>query len=223
VSETTTVVPVLELAALDPDKREMLEKYFGQYGSEAIVVASNPDYVLWTDDLIQAQIGANEFGVRRVWTQLVFAYLASAGIITGEERDTASARLVGMGFAATPLDSSVLLEAVKLAEAVPWQRPLREAIEVFANPAADVRTLLGIFVDFAVKLYREPLLPENRCVVVCAILDVLWTNVAAREALRNIRRSISRLFGLNPVGESQFKECFDRWVKQKEGSIIVAV
>ena len=50
------------LAAVEASKRELLENLFGQYGAEALVLASDPDHVLWTDDLIQAHVAAQEFG-----------------------------------------------------------------------------------------------------------------------------------------------------------------
>ena len=43
-------------------------------GAEALVLASDPDHILWTDDLIQAHIAAQEYGVRRVWTGLANAF-----------------------------------------------------------------------------------------------------------------------------------------------------
>lgn len=49
------------LAALHPEKREALEKFFGPYGAESMMLASDPDNVFWTDDLIQAQTSAQEF------------------------------------------------------------------------------------------------------------------------------------------------------------------
>ena len=38
------------------------------------VLASDPDHILWTDDLIQAHLAAQEYGVRRVWTGLANAF-----------------------------------------------------------------------------------------------------------------------------------------------------
>jgi hypothetical protein len=67
------------LAAVEASKRAILENLFGQYGAEALVLASDPDHVLWTDDLIQAHVSAQEFGVRRVWTQLLLGTLGDAG------------------------------------------------------------------------------------------------------------------------------------------------
>jgi tetratricopeptide (TPR) repeat protein len=222
IKKDVQIVPVLELAALDPSKREPLVELVGQYGAESIVLASNPDYVLWSDDLIQAQIAAKEYGVRRAWTQLVISQLADAGLLTFKERDRASAQLVGMEFVATLFDSSTILEAVELSDGKAWRRPLKEVVKVFDNSKGDIRSLLGIFADFITKLYRETLLPETRCSVVGAFLDALWKNLQARKILLEIRKSSSRFFGLNAVGETQFNECFDRWVKHNENPILPA-
>ncbi len=213
------IVPVLELAALDPAKREILVKLLGQYGAESVVLSANPDYILWTDDLIQAQIAAKEYGVRRAWTQLIVNDLADVGLLTAEEKDKAAAQLVGMRFVSTLFDSSTILKAVELSDGKEWRQPLKEVIKVFADPKADIRGLLGIFVDFVVKLYRETLLPETRCSVVGAFLEVLSANLQARKALMELRKSAARFFGLNAVGETQFNDCFDRWVKNKENPI----
>jgi hypothetical protein len=213
------VVPVLELAALEPSKREVLVELLGQYGAETVVLASNPDYVLWTDDLIQAQIAAKEYGVRRAWTQLTINDLADAGLLTNKEKDKAAAQLVGMKFVSTLFDSSTMLEAVELSDGKAWRGPLKEVIRVFADPKADIRSLLGIFIDFVVKLYRETFLPETRCGLVGAFLEAFWGNLQARKILLELRKSTSRFFGLNAVGETQFNDCFDRWVKNKEHPI----
>jgi tetratricopeptide (TPR) repeat protein len=219
IRKNCQIIPVLELAAIDPKRREDLEKLFGKYGAESIILASNPDYVLWSDDLVQGQVAANEYGAHRVWTQLVIGNLAESGLLGSQERDTASARLIGMKFVATTFNSYTILEAITLTEGVTWKFPLKQIIEVFANPKGE-RPLLGIFVDFVAKLYRESFLPETRCGVMQAFLDALWKNPTARAVLVNIRKSSAQLFGLNAVGEKQFNECFDRWTKHRESFII---
>jgi len=211
VKKTVEIVPVMEFAALDPASREPLEKMFGQYGAESIMLASNPDSVLWTDDLIQAQIAANEFGAKRAWTQLVVEQTAQIGQITDAEKESATAALIGMEYTATSFDSSALLRAVDMSDAIPWRRPLKQFIEVFCKPNGDLQALLGIFVDFLAKLYREPHLPESRCKVATAILDALWRNVPLRLPLLRLRKASSQFFGLNPVGQAQFDQCFDQW------------
>jgi len=219
IRSSVKILPVVELAAIEPSKREVLVEFLGQYGAESVVLASNPDYILWTDDLVQAQIAVNEYGVRRAWTQLIVNDLAEAGLLTAEEKDKAAAQLVGMKFVSTLFDSSTILKSVELSDSKEWRQPLKEVIKVFADPKADIRSLLGIFVDFVVKLYRATLLPETRCSVVGAFLEALWANSQARKTLIELRKSTSRFFGLNAVGEAQFNECFDRWVNNKDNPI----
>src|SRR5207248_1015222 len=124
-----------------------LERVFGQYGAESVALASDPDHILWTDDLLQAQSSAQEFGVRRVWTQLVLGTLADAGLISSDDYSEASARLIGMEFVATSFDASALLTGFKLSGWSPQGRPAAQFVNVFSNPLGDLQQLFGIFVS----------------------------------------------------------------------------
>jgi hypothetical protein len=205
------IVPVMGLADLDPGVRETFEKILGQYGAETILLAARPDAVLWTDDLIQAEMAKNEFGVKRTWTEIVAELTAVAGQITDAERHKITASLIGMNYTATMFNSETLLKAVEMADAKPWRFPLKHFVEIFKKPTGNLQVLLGIFVDFMTKLYREPYLPEARCRVVRVLLDALWSNLPLRLALLRIRTNSVRFFGLNSVGQNQFDECFDQW------------
>lgn len=175
------IVPVLELAAIDPAKREPLEKMFGQYGTESIVLAASPDSVLWTDDLIQGELAKNEFGVKRAWTELVAEQTALAGQMTDAERERVVASLIGMEYSVTSFDSSAMLRAVEMSDATPWRTPLKQFIDIFQKPPGNLQGLLGMFVDFVVKLYREPQLPQTRCKVLTALLNAMWISAPDRQ------------------------------------------
>ncbi|HEY6254137.1 MAG TPA: hypothetical protein VI685_29635 [Candidatus Angelobacter sp.] len=205
------IVPVMALSAVDPAKREPLEEMFGQYGVETMVLAANPESVLWTDDLIQAEVAKNEFGVKRTWTQLIAEQTALAGQITDAEKERAVAALIGMEYSATSFDSAAMLRAVEMSDATPWRTPLKQFVDIFRKPIGNPQSLLAIFIDFVVKLYRESYLPETRCKVVVALLDAIWVNVHLRLALLHLRKVSTQFFGLNSVGQLQFQECFDKW------------
>jgi tetratricopeptide (TPR) repeat protein len=200
------------LAAVEPEKRELLINFFGSYGAESILLASDPDYVLWTDDLIQAQTAAQEFGTRRVWTQLVLGSLADAGLLTANEYSDASANLIGMEFAATHFDSSSMLAAFKLADWSVEKSPAAQIVKMFANPTTDLQVLLKIYIEFTFRLYREPVSPETRCLISQAFLDAFANKPQAMTLLRNLRSLSSRVFGVNELGRVQFDACFDRWL-----------
>jgi tetratricopeptide (TPR) repeat protein len=200
------------LAAVEPDKRESLVKFFGSYGAESVVLASDPGYVLWTDDLIQAQTAAQEFGSRRVWTQLVLGALTDAGLLMSDEYSEASASLIGMEFAATLFDSSSMLAALRLAGWSVEKSPAAQIVRIFSDTAADLQHLLRIYVQFTIRLYREPVSPEIRCSVTQTLLDTFASKHEAMTLLHSLRKISSRLFGVNEVGRVQFDACFDRWL-----------
>lgn len=203
------------LAALEPDKREAFEKFFGNYGAESIVLASDPELVLWTDDLVQAQTAQQEFGCRRVWTQLVLGALADAGLITIDEYSDASARLLAMGFGTTQFDSLTILAALRLAKWSPDTPPFTQIVKIFSDPTSQLPVLMRIFVEFLVRLYREPITPEMRCSATQQLLSALAIRGKAGQFLTSLRELSSRIFGLNEVGRNQFEECFDRWMRYR--------
>jgi transcription elongation GreA/GreB family factor len=205
------IVPVIELSTMEPSKREPFEKMFGQYGSESMLLARNTDAVLWTDDLIQAEIAKNEFGIKRTWSELVAEQSAISGALSSDERERVVASLIGMEYTSIFFDSTVLLKAIEMAEATPWKTPFKQFVEVFRKPTGNLQGLLGMFMDFIVKLYREPYLPETRCKIVSTLLDALWSTVPLRLALLRLRKASMQFVGLNTVGQQQFDACFDAW------------
>lgn len=212
-------VPVLELASYNSPKREIMEKSFGQYGLEAMILAAKPDHMLWTDDLVQAQLAITEFGARRVWTQTVLIFLAELGLLTPKERDRAAAKMVGMEYQTTFFDALAILEAVELTNSRPSESPLRNFVDEVASPKADMNVMFPILIELILQLYREDLSAETRDRVTVAFLDAIWKQSKVRSSLLNLRANTQRLFGFNLVGKQQFDDCFDRWHKLMENPI----
>jgi tetratricopeptide (TPR) repeat protein/transcription elongation GreA/GreB family factor len=220
IEQHCTIMPAEELAHLPATKREPFERLFGQYGVESMLLGARSDCVLWSDDLVQSHIGAVEFGTRRAWTQVILNFLADMQVVTPKERDAATAKLVGMDYRITFYDAPSLIEAVHLSEAQPWVQPLKTFVQQFSAPNVDLKAVIPILVEALVRLYREPLLPENRCRVATALLDAIWNNLPARRALLELRAKSALLFNLNPVGQALFNNCFDQWFRRMQNPII---
>jgi tetratricopeptide (TPR) repeat protein len=221
VGQTTAIRSAVALASVEPDKREALENFFGPYGAESIILAGEPTAILWTDDLIQAQIAAQEFGCHRVWTQLLLGYLAEAGLVTVQEYTEASAKLLGMEFVATQFDGNTMIAAFRLAGWSADERPAKQIVSLFSNPGADLQGLLRALVGFAIALYREPILGELKCAVTKVLLRALAQRPEAMPLLTSIRKASQQLFGLNEIGRAQFDKCFDSWLREGDKPLIV--
>jgi tetratricopeptide (TPR) repeat protein len=215
------IVSTMQLSAVEPERREPLEQMFGQYGAETMVLAAEPDSVLWTDDLIQGQLAKNEFGVKRAWTEVLVELATASGDLSKDERDRVIAGLIGMEYSATHFDTNALLKAIKITDQTPWRTPLKQFVRVFEKPTGNVQTLFAILVETIARLYREDHLAETKCRVVTAFLDALWENPHLRRNVLQIRRISESIFGLNVVGRQQFNACFDNWHRGKSEGLII--
>jgi hypothetical protein len=221
IEEHCETVSAEDLAFIEASRRERLEKGFGLYGVEAMLLGSKTDMLLWTDDLVQAQMAATEFGTKRVWTQLVITSLAESGLLTPKERDVAAAKLAYMSYSYTSYDVASLIEAVELSGGKPWDGPLKSFVQQFGAGDANLAVLFPILVGFIQQLYRESVLAETRCAVITAFLDALWGNTAARRTLLFLRATTARIFDLNYIGMKQFEECFDSWYGKLNSPLIL--
>ena len=219
IEKTIEIRKGTALAALAPEQRDTLEKLFGRYGAESLILASRPDHILWTDDLIQGHVSAQEFGTRRAWTQVVLGTLSDAGLLTAEEYSDASARLVGMQYVATLFDGSSALAAFRLAGWLPENYPAKQILKVLEEIPRE--NLIGLYGDLVQRLYREAFRAETKCRITFALLDAFAVKHGAESEFVLFKRALARVFGLNVIGAKQFNACFDRWVAGRFSRLVI--
>jgi tetratricopeptide (TPR) repeat protein len=208
------------VAAIESEKRESLHKLLGEYGTESICLAGTPERVLWTDDLVQAQLGAYEFGTRRVWTQFLLESLINGGVISLDDFHRASALLIGMNFISTVFNGDILVSSFKIADWRLHSFPVPQFKKVLLELPEEAR--LRLFIDSIRIVYSDPLLaPERRCLLVSLFVDVFSDQPQPEARLSRIKHLVVRMFGLNLLGADEFQRCFDRCVAQREKPLIL--
>lgn len=210
----TTIKPHLGLATVEETQRDTLIKFLGDYGTQTMMIAVEPDTVLWTDDLSQGDLAASMFGVRRVWTQAFLEFCARRGLLPIQRYAEAVAKLVGMRFQVAPFNNVVLVEAARLAKFQPNAWPFAQAVEAFSIPGAAVDQLIRIMLLFHIQLCQETIVSQGLGGMLAALLEALWKNPQARKPLLALRRNSARVFGLNVVAEGAFNAVFDEWSRQ---------
>jgi tetratricopeptide (TPR) repeat protein len=218
VESNTTVMPVPEVAALDPERRKPLEKIFGSEGVEAAVAALAPGSILWTDDLVLAEVAKSELGVERVWTQALVEHLVNRGLIDRAMAEEAYAKLVGFNYQATHFRGSAIVAALRVSHGSVDGFPMRQMIEAFGPlaVAADHRkTAFLMLAEFVLKLSLEPLLPETKCMATKALLDAFPADATTKGQLAFFRVQCAGLMALNPLAQADFLRCFDQWNREK--------
>ena len=206
------------LASIDPERRERLVKFFGRHGAESIVIASMPGHVLWTDDMILADLAKTEFGVRRVWTEAALQARAQAGNLDPAELATASTKLAGWGYSFTTPSIETLMRAGSVAVWNPDQFPLKQALDQFASESMNMSDAVRLAAELIVKMYNDQYLRGQRRTVTSRLLDRLAIRPGGRDAIETLPRSLPIRFGLDLIRARELSDVVRGWTAaQGEG------
>jgi tetratricopeptide (TPR) repeat protein len=206
------------LASIDPERRERLVKFFGRHGAESIVIASMPGHVLWTDDMILADLAKTEFGVRRVWTEAALQARAQAGNLDPAELATASTKLAGWGYSFTTPSIETLMRAGSVAVWNPDQFPLKQALDQFASDSMNISDAVRLAAELIVKMYNDQYLRGQRRTVTSRLLDRLAMRAGGRDAIETLPRSLPIRFGLDLIRARELSDVVRGWTaSQGEG------
>jgi hypothetical protein len=214
------IVPARELASVEPKSRDLVVKYLGRYGAQTAVLAGKPSFMMWCDDALESQLATTIFGARSAWTQMILVSLTEAGILAVNEYRKIVARLIGMGFTSVYFDAQCVLESAKLAEYRIGRFPLKQMLEVFQQANSPANELLRQFLGLFVLLQQEPLLIQQKSLLIQAFLNALWRNPNTHDSVLSLRSVSAKLFGLNVIAEAEFNLIFDQWLKSLNRPII---
>ena len=204
------------LASIDPDRRERLINFFGRHGAESIVIASMPGHVLWTDDMILADLAKTEFGVRRVWTEAALQARAKAGNLDPAELAAASTKLAGWGYSRSTPSIETLMRAGSVAVWNPDQFPLRQALDQFAADSLNMPDAVRLGAELIVKMYNDQQLRGQRGTVTSRLLDRLAARPGGRDAVEALPRSLPIRFGLDLIRARELSDIVRGWTAQNE-------
>jgi tetratricopeptide (TPR) repeat protein len=205
----------VRLAYLDPNEREQLIKLFGQHGAESMILASELGHLLWSDDYVLAEYAKAQYGVRRVWTQVVLQARAKQGAVEPLAFFDATAKLAGYGYFFTSLNTPSLMRAGELAKWNPAAWPLKQVLRQFGVESIALLDTVRLATEFIVQLYREDIFPDHRTAVLIATLENLAGRSGGVDAVRQMVRSLPVAFGLNVVRGEEAVRAMEAWLKQR--------
>jgi len=170
--------------------------------------------VLWTDDMILADLARTEFGVRRVWTEAALQARAQAGNLEPAELATASTKLAGWGYSYTTPSIETLMRAGSVAVWNPDQFPLKQGLDQFAADSMNLSDAMRLGAWMIVRIYSDSHLRGQRRNVTSRLLDRIATRPGGREAVEMLPRSLPIRFGLNIIHARELSDVVRGWSAQ---------
>jgi hypothetical protein len=212
VEANTTIVPVPEVARLDPQRRDALEKIFGREGLESALLALRPGSILWTDDLISAEVAKSELGVERVWTQAIVEHITNCGLLDRSLADEVYAKLVGFSYQSTHFTGAVMLAALRVSNGSTTAFPMLQMVEAFKPiSVTDQPVSFRLLGQFMIRLSLEPMLHETKCSVIEALFNTFPNDAVTNAQLVSFGDQCARLMMFTPLAASEFLRCLKQW------------
>lgn len=202
------------LAYMDPELREVLADGLGKDVVESMLLARAPDHVLWTEDYLTAEVAAHEFGVCRVWAQLIIEHSYTAGLFSKDLFLESSAKLLGYRFEATLLNHVIIWKAGELAEWDIRRWPLAQALHAFENKGIEVANAAVLAALTIIGLFNRVSSHELRKDVITEIFDRLLWREGGREAITHLYFALPKLFPHDRFARDEVFEIIRGWAAE---------
>jgi tetratricopeptide (TPR) repeat protein len=196
------------VAAIEPVKRKAFEDVIGHHHLEAMSLAKDAGAILWSDDLVISLIAAADFGVQCVWTQLQIKRFTNAGIVSVDDFNSVSCRLVAWHYVNTIWNAETVIKSGELADWDPQKWPFKQSVKLFATLPTSLVERAGLALATIQLLRRSSCNPLRQSPIIQSIL----TAIGSRDVVLLMRRQLGSIFGLDVVSAAFVQPELDYWL-----------
>ena len=216
-----TVVGAIALADQEPKLRKDFTELLGIAGLESIVLAAQPNRILWTDDGVLAGVAREKFGTPRIWSQAAFNWLVAEGRVPAEHHARLSARLIAWGYDFTSSNQATMRAAGELANWKLDDTVMKAAISYLSLVSTGLNDAVRLTAQLAKEAFVEIALADGRHELLLAALDSLGRRTDLHErALDDLEGLLPRIFGVNVLGAADALRTFNAWRAARRHRVI---
>lgn len=209
------------VASLEGDEREKLLGLFGAGVLESMVLASQSESVLWTDDMGTAAFAKGRFGCRRVWSQFVFEYSARKGTLPHGIANEVAVQLFAMRYYYVRPSVSIIMRAVEKSDGDVDRTPLRQVLDWFSDKNAKKEGQFMIAAGTLKSLWQSSVVGGTAQRLTIRILERLAQRPGGLDVIKGLLQNVDAIFGLDVVHAAGVREVVEAWLKGSRTRIII--
>lgn len=183
---------------LGRERKDERDKAIGASFADTLLLASEPNRILLSEDQIIRDAAHSESGTKGVWSQTVLYYCYVRGYIDFSKYFDALLELINWEYSFILIDVNLLLEGARRTN---WQvkQPYTTLLEYLANSQATEDFLTFIATNFLYQIYKEDILPHHRDTLIFELLKAITIKTSQRSILEQLIPRIKNKFNLQPV------------------------
>ena len=206
--ENCDILPCNAALEMNHFVRQKLNDVFQAVFIDTLLIASEPGYLLLSDDeRLRSYAKSNfsvdtgtKFHVDGVWTQAVLEHCVNENLLEKAEYDKMTIKLVCSHYYHTVFDADVLMEAAEQSNWNPSE-PYTTLVQLLGDPDAIPWSALDVAADFLYRLWTKPILPCVPDHLTLALLDGLTSGRRTLTVLKPLIKRLHARLSLYPSTE----------------------
>ncbi|MGK7954251.1 MAG: tetratricopeptide repeat protein [Crocosphaera sp.] len=205
--------------------REDLNQTFGLAFADTMLIASEPNRILYSDAQWlrwYTQYINFDSEVKGVWTQVMLKYCQEKEYIDEEKYYKATFKLIYLGYDYTEVDASILLEAARQSEwKVSHNSIFNYVLKFLEDPKTTSDSVARVSAEFIYRLYQENILfslIDPRETLILELLKALTNKRSQSQIINLLNRYIHKRFTWKPLDELNVLNLIKIW---EDGRTIV--
>lgn len=221
IETNCTIIDGLVVAELEKEKRDVLINILGRDCLESILLATQADRILWTDDLTTAALAQNEFGCYRIWTQFFFNHLLEKGLLDNNIVQDITVLLMQMGYYYTKPTIDTFMAAIEKSNNNVDQAPAFQVFNWFSDANVKAQGQFYIAAGVIKKAWQDIHIDHISQHITIRILERLVQRPKGYFAIEALRNGITQIFGLDIINAKKAQDTIDGWLRGTRGNHII--
>ena len=221
IRENCEVLPVSAVGNMDREQRNKLEKLLGKSFHDTILLATETDKLLWSDDSMLRLFAKKEYNADGIWTQIVLMKCQELNKLDNSTYQKKVVHLVLSNYRHTAINDDTLIEAARQSK---WQLdfPLDQILKTLSGRYCDEDSAIRVAVNFVYQLWQKPFIPYSRTFIF-AVLDAITEERNRQAVLDKFMRAINSKFSLLPFERKKIEETVQLWRHSHAHDLTVSV
>ncbi len=210
------VLPCHRALDINAHERKKLNELIGAAFIDTVLIAGEPNRILYSDDQFLRWYASIDSGIKGVWTQVILKYCLTQKSSNESLYHHLTLLLAQSGYSYTIIDDKTLMEIVKIDNKKVSEK-FTIALELLINQNTSQQYLLYLISNFLYHFYLEinicdDILIDPRDDFVFEILKILTKNCSAEAFVDRLKQAIQTKFNIIPLQKRDVLDAIDSWI-----------
>lgn len=172
ISKNCEIIPCKKALSIRRGKKKECYNVLGRAFVDTILIATENDNILYTEDKVLSLIAKQKFDVDGIWTQVLLSHCLKNNVIDKDHYNELTIKLANLHYHHTSINQEILVEAAKKAN---WKvkYPLKKVLSLLSGKYCDEKSALIASTYFLSTIWNEEIPIQDLYILVMNLLNTI--------------------------------------------------